>query len=251
MGKNYKANFNFFDEIDTPQKAYWLGFIWADGYIAKRERPRANGKTRLEYNLKLAIKDVYADHVKKFIDDIEGNYPVHIYETKGFDREISYEARAFITNVHMCSKLYEEYGVVPRRHDVANIISVIPKKLYRYFLLGVFDGDGAFTEYYNESYGHKMNVVFGGSAELLTFIEFTLTNEGVIDKPRQCESRKLYERHKGKDGTWRTLAFSGVPQCTKILNWLYDDSIIHLDRKYEKYRSLKFARTENRKYKKK
>lgn len=27
---SYKANFNYFDKIDTPDKAYWLGFIWAD-----------------------------------------------------------------------------------------------------------------------------------------------------------------------------------------------------------------------------
>ena len=53
---NYKANFNYFDKIDSPDKAYWLGFIWADGYIAKRTRTQ-NGHTRIEYNLKLAIKE--------------------------------------------------------------------------------------------------------------------------------------------------------------------------------------------------
>ena len=50
---SYKANFNYFDKIDTPDKAYWLGFIWADGYIAKRERKQPNGCVRIEYNLKL------------------------------------------------------------------------------------------------------------------------------------------------------------------------------------------------------
>ena len=52
---SYKANFNYFDKIDTPDKAYWLGFIWADGYIAKRERKQPNGCVRIEYNLKLAL----------------------------------------------------------------------------------------------------------------------------------------------------------------------------------------------------
>lgn len=33
--KIYEYNENYFDTIDTPDKAYWLGFIYADGYITK------------------------------------------------------------------------------------------------------------------------------------------------------------------------------------------------------------------------
>ena len=240
--KNYKANFNFFDKIDTPQKAYWLGFIWADGYIAKRNRSLPNGKMRVEYNLKLAIKDSDSGHVQKFLDDIESDYPVHYYKTSGFNDYEIFEARAFITNLHMCSKLYEEYGIIPRRYDATNVISVIPEKLYRYFILGLFDADGSFT-CYSGHYGDKMNVSFGGSEQLLRFIESTLVGQGVIDKAKtESGVRSLITRHKGKDGTWRTIAFPGIPQASKILNWLYKDSVIHLDRKYEKYLSVPYLR---------
>ena len=70
---SYKANFNYFDKIDTPDKAYWLGFIWADGYIAKRERKQPNGCVRIEYNLKLELQESDASHVQKFLDCIESN----------------------------------------------------------------------------------------------------------------------------------------------------------------------------------
>lgn len=53
--KQYKANFNFFDEIDNPKKAYWLGFIWSDGYVAKRKRLSSSGKTRYEKYLSLKL----------------------------------------------------------------------------------------------------------------------------------------------------------------------------------------------------
>lgn len=29
---DYKLNYNKFDKIDTEEKAYWLGFLFADGY---------------------------------------------------------------------------------------------------------------------------------------------------------------------------------------------------------------------------
>lgn len=31
----WDLNEHFFDVIDTEEKAYWLGFIFADGYVAK------------------------------------------------------------------------------------------------------------------------------------------------------------------------------------------------------------------------
>ena len=33
----YKRNENYFSYIDTPEKAYWLGFIYADGFITKKK----------------------------------------------------------------------------------------------------------------------------------------------------------------------------------------------------------------------
>lgn len=46
-----KFNENYFDEIDNEHKAYWLGFIWADGYMAIRHR-----NNRISYEFKLSLK---------------------------------------------------------------------------------------------------------------------------------------------------------------------------------------------------
>lgn len=179
-----------------------------------------------------------AGHIQKFLNDIESDYPVRFYKTSGFETS-QREARAFITNLHMGALLYEGYGIIPNRHDVSKVLATIPENLYRYFILGVFDADGSFSEYSGE-YGDKMRATFGGSAELLNFIESVLIKEGIT----QSKNRKLLVRHNGRDGTWRSIAFSGIPQASKVLNWLYKDSVIHLDRKYEKYLNLKFLREE-------
>lgn len=34
--RKYFHNENFFENIDTEEKAYWLGFMFADGYISEK-----------------------------------------------------------------------------------------------------------------------------------------------------------------------------------------------------------------------
>ena len=57
--KQYKANFNFFDKIDDPKKAYWLGFIYADGGVSINLKNNS-----CELAIKLQASD--ANHLKKF-----------------------------------------------------------------------------------------------------------------------------------------------------------------------------------------
>lgn len=33
-----KEDNHYFDKIDTKQKAYWIGFLWSDGYCSIRQR---------------------------------------------------------------------------------------------------------------------------------------------------------------------------------------------------------------------
>ena len=35
--RKYNLNQNYFENIDSHEKAYWLGFIYVDGYIRKNE----------------------------------------------------------------------------------------------------------------------------------------------------------------------------------------------------------------------
>lgn len=193
---------------------------------------------RLEYNLKLALKDIDYNHVQKFLDDIKSNYPVHIYNTSGFNTSCeTKEARAFVTNAHMCKFLYEDLGLIPRRYDASKMIDHIPKEFHKYFILGLFDADGSFSAYQNDEYGKKLNVAFGGSESLLRFIEQHLIENNIVEPYKN--GRQLDQRHKDKDGTWLSLKFAGKIQGMKILNYLYD-SPIYLYRKYIKYLQIPY-----------
>jgi hypothetical protein len=237
---HYKFNQNYFDNIDTENKAYWLGFLWCDGYIAKRERVDKYG-IRIEYNIKLSLQENDKEHLIKFVSDIEGNYPVHRYampKNNVFSngKEL-FESRVFITNLHMGKTLQEKYGIIPNRSDCSKILNFLPEELYKHFIRGILDGDGTISFYVNtDKQGgktNKANLSFTTYESILEFIERYFYKIGLTE----TEYYKKYKRHKeeGKDGYCRTLSYSGIPQVTKLVNYLYEDANIYLDRKFEKY----------------
>ena len=68
-------NRHIFDEINSPEKAYWLGFIVADGYLN-------DDKNMLR--IKLGNKD--KSHLEKFIKFLEGDLSMlksEIHNTTG------------------------------------------------------------------------------------------------------------------------------------------------------------------------
>lgn len=56
-----KFNERIFDSIDTEEKAYWLGFIFADGYISSKSK-----YNKMEYKFELSLKGNDSEHLDKF-----------------------------------------------------------------------------------------------------------------------------------------------------------------------------------------
>jgi len=65
--KRRDFNENIFDVIDSEEKAYWLGFIYADGYIASAP---LNPNVRTEYSFELSLASFDFKHLQKFADFI-------------------------------------------------------------------------------------------------------------------------------------------------------------------------------------
>lgn len=66
--KKFQFNENFFETIDSEPKAYWLGFLFADGYILTNSN---------SFGLSLSTKDI--SHMEKFLKDISSNHKINIY----------------------------------------------------------------------------------------------------------------------------------------------------------------------------
>jgi len=240
---SYSFNTKYFDIIDNEHKAYWMGFLWCDGYVGKREREQPNGNIRTEYNLKFSLMKPDRDHLEKFNKDINGDYLIHIYKTNGFDKSIeSFECRLFITNLYFGRLLQEKYGIIPNRFDCSKVIKLIPENLKRHFIRGILDADGSFSHYIftdkkNGCETKKITIGFTTCENLLEFIEEYFYSK----KLTNTRKYKKEKRHKeeDRDTNCRGLKFSGRVQALTLLSYLYDDSTIYLDRKYEKYLKIK------------
>lgn len=231
---HHSFNEHYFDIIDNEHKAYWLGFIWSDGYLGYRIRDDG----REEYNLKLSLMKNDNQHLEKFNHDLQGNYKIHYYihSKSSFKSSDPYEARLFITNKYLGTVLRNKYGIVPFREDCTKLINNIPKYLAPHFIRGIVDADGTFSHYIVQDKEYMLNkytIHICGSASILRYIESNLIDAGLIDDIK----RKLQKRHKEehRDKGCRTLVLSGKNNVMSVLNYLYKDATIYLDRKYEKY----------------
>ena len=61
--RKYTLNEHFFDDVDNEIKAYWLGFIAADGYVTDTPRKTVS--------IQLALKD--HNHLQNFLDAVQSN----------------------------------------------------------------------------------------------------------------------------------------------------------------------------------
>jgi len=197
--RKYSANYKFFKTIDTEQKAYWLGFIMADGCVIKGKYSRL---------LDLTLKAEDRNHLQKFLDDINGNY------------RIEEEKNRYKVRIHSLDMILDlaKYGIVPRKAFVTKFPDRIPKKLWRHFIRGVFDGDGCLCV---DKYGY-VSFDIAGTKELLTRIQ-----EILIDN---CDLNKTKVRK--QNNTYR-FAYGGK-YVIKILDYLYNNATVFLDRKHEK-----------------
>ena len=205
-------NENVFDYIDTEEKSYWLGFIYADGTISSKN---INHCYQFELGLKLSDK-CHLEKFKKFLC---------------WNKNIitdSYRCRVVFNNKHLWTIL-NNYGCTPNKSltlEFPNEKIFSSKKLIRHFLRGYFDGDGCI------SYCKHIHIVSIASSVLGT-PEFLNSFEKYIGLKNVTRSHD--ERHSIHT---QALSFK-INESVKLINFLYNDSSIYLDRKYKRYEFFK------------
>jgi hypothetical protein len=161
-------NFNddYFETIDTEDKAYFLGLLFADGNIyAARNRVQ----------LTLANEDAYI--LQAFATAI--GYTGKMY----IDRE-KY-SKLILPSKKMCEDLIK-LGCTPNKSLTLQFPTEVSDKLMHHFIRGCFDGDGSVSRR-----GNSFNVNFTSSESFM--IEFmNLLNLLNIDT---TGSKKRYESH--------------------------------------------------------
>lgn len=129
----YTLNESFFKDIDTPRKAYWLGFIAADGCI-----------TDSNY-FAIGLKD--EEPLLELKKDL--NYSGDVYSPKSNNGKTYY--RINFSSKIMCDDLMS-HGIFPKKSMTYNDLPKIRHGLIRHFIRGYFDGDGCVSNCYDAEY---------------------------------------------------------------------------------------------------
>lgn len=217
--RKYSYNQDFFEVIDTEEKAYWLGFILADGNLSTR-------KDRSENNYRLTIKlAAYDDeHLKKFLTCIEANVPISYTEEKlsyyqAEERVIKFSRTAQIRiNSSKMGMDLVKHGVSPKKSLRETPPKDLREDLIRHFIRGYFDGDGCFSE----SNG-KPSIAIVGSEAIISYII------------KQMEKHLGFSYPIAKQGKLSKLNFGHKERVIQFMNWLYKGATVYLERKYQKY----------------
>ena len=209
-----------FDNIDTEEKAYWLGFIFADGNISS---------TGHRFEINLAIKDL--DHMIKLKTFLSYEEDIRI----GKNHENCQICRMAVMNKHLWSTL-NNYGCVPNKSLILKFpdLSIFQMESLVYdFIRGYVDGDGSLG-IYNDS--ESLSII--STKEFLISIQEILNLKGYLrSKATSKYENKAFE-----------LKYS-TSQARQIARLLYENKSIYLERKYNIYKL--FCQLEEKSSKKK
>ena len=204
----YPKNSDFFEIIDTPQKAYWLGFLYADGNITKNE-----------IYLGLQISD--EEHIKKFQKAIGAINNKICYPITRRDGKEYPQARISFRDKKMVEDLIDKGCTPNKTYTLTFPYNKIPENLYSHFIRGIMDGDGDIG-WHNFTTKKAFHVGFCGTKNLLDGIKHILKKD---DSKMDDRGKVFY------------FSIGGNKQLIDILGYIYKDSYdeIELTRKRERY----------------
>ena len=218
----YCCDYHYFDEIDTEEKAYWLGFITADGWISKKEKTNSAA---------VGIELQYGDigHLRKFNKSLSGNYQISDrWRTCSLSSDkdtLHHFCCIRIFSVKMYNSL-EKLGLCNNKTYKIGIPN-LSDDLYRHYIRGLFDADGCFC-LSNKSFGVSYITASKKlSDDLIDIIKKNNIDITCYDSTNEFET-PMYRPTINKNS-----------DKIRFLNWIYKDAQVYLDRKYKKYLKAK------------
>jgi len=199
--KSLIGNENYFDNIDSEDKAYFLGWLMADGNISIYNN---------QYFLKIHISEQDRDISDCFMEKIQSKNKIRI-ESMEDKKYISIS----LSSKHMCQSLMS-YGIVPRKTGFEDIPNNINKNMISHFIRGYFDGDGITCIKKNKRSG------FISSKVLLDKIQSILNINKKEFHPSNTKNENIFYFLIGKD------------ESRKLYDYMYNNATIWMKRKRER-----------------
>lgn len=214
----YKINETFFENVDNEYKSYFLGLIFADGYLHEKRN-----------YMSLTLQETDVDILNKLRSCIETDKPLQLIKRK--EKNTKNQYRLLITRKKIINDLIN-YGVHQNKS-----LTCTPIKLYKlddillkHFIRGYFDGDGSVT-YYKTRNSMNSTINICCTNEFYDF--FSLYINKVLSI-KTTKSKRFNNEKNCYD-----LRICGNRNVIKFLDYLYSNSNIFLERKEKKFNEFK------------
>ena len=234
MGKRiYNFNQNFLSELNSPEKAYFLGLLYSDGCIHKN-------KDWESYNIMFGQSEINKDIVYKINNLLDSNYPITT-TLKG--SKLFY--RIDLKSKQMFEDL-QRLGVEPNK-SLTCTFPDINEELMPHFIRGLFDGDGCVwngkrktmkvkdssnSSGFRERIVHNVKFTYTGNYEFVNALQNHLVKYLGFQKTKLNFSKAKNTKH------ICTMEYSGRGQLKKFYDFIYKNATIYGNTKKLKFEEI-------------
>ena len=215
--RKYAINEAYFDTIDTPNKAYILGFLYADG---------SNCLDKCTVTMSLQEED--RDILERIRGEIGSEKPLEYLDyTNKNDGGYTYknQYRLLLFNKHICKAL-ETIGMIPKKSLKLEFPNIKPE-LYSHFIRGYYDGDGSVYRQIKNDNNHAVTLTITSTEEFC---------KRLVDISKKYIGIKTnYYDASCRNGITKVFTISGRNVVKKFLDWIYQDADLLLKRKHDRY----------------
>lgn len=216
--RKYKLSEHYFDVIDTPNKAYVLGLLHADGCNKMDKGTVSIALQESDKDLLETIRlEIGSEKPLRFIDNSNKH-------TFGYTYENMYELQMF--SVHMCEQLADK-GIIPNKSLKIGFPDWLDDKLIPHYIRGVFDGDGSISQSFVSKNNKPINFNIVGTNTFCQSLKQICKNKLGINS-------SIYDAS-CHNGITKQFTINGKNNIKIFMDWIYQDADIYLQRKYDRY----------------
>ena len=218
--RKYYHNEAFFENIDTEEKAYWLGFMYADGWIAD------NSGRYGQDHFGISLADEDEEHLQKFLKSLNATNPIN-YDNSGIKRGQSRMAKIELTSQKTVDDLIS-HGCYKKKTLILNPPSTVPNELIIHFIRGFFDGDGSIVKsggkFFEKYHRYNFSVSFSCMENIAYWLQ-EYFGFGSVTKDNRKDFSFQY-------------SIGGNNNLEIFYHMLYDNATIYLERKYNRFQEF-------------
>ena len=210
--RKYMIDENYFDNIDTPNKAYIIGLLYSDGCNYPPQ-----------HRVKIELQERDKSILDKINIEMQNNKPLSFINLNSKNTNWQNTYRLDITNKHISDKLVE-LGVVQNKSLILEFPQWLDESMYAPFLRGYLDGDGH-IEWNNTRF-----VTLVGTSQFCQHVkDFCEKKLGI--KCSICDVAN-------KDSNTKLLYIHGRQLVKQFLDFVYKDADLYIERKYNIYQKI-------------